>query len=366
METATRAIADYSKAIELDPKYANNYNSRAWAYFKAGKAAQGLPDVEHALELRPNDANALDTRGNIFETIGRKDDAIADYRKALSINPDMKGSAEGLARLGAAPGNTDPTNGRVDLSPRPAVAKQGKAEAPLPAPDQSTNPRPGSNAPPALQPVHLIEEDPSNPKEYLGQVVWRSVQVSGGSYGQKDIAIRGDIEVPDLKFKMSFIISRNHDSSVPASHLAELTFILPPDFSGGSVEKVPGILMKSNEQLREVPLAGIAVKVTDGFFLVGLSNVDADRNRNVQLLKERAWFYIPLVYANNNRATVAIPKNEAGDRAFNDVFGAWEQTAGEDAKVDTKADTAKSASTAQPFLGVEPKTVKTKTIHGDR
>jgi tetratricopeptide (TPR) repeat protein len=361
-----RAIADYSKTVELDPEQAGPYNSRAWTYFKAGKAAQELPDVAHALELRPNDANALDTRGNIFETMGRKDEAIADYRKALSINPDMKGSAEGLTRLGAAPANTDQNNSRVDLSPRPAVVKQGNAEAPLPAPDQSTNPRPGSNAPPALQPVHLIEEDPSNPKEYLGQVVWRSVQARGDSYGQKDIAIRGDIEVPDLKFKMSFIISRNHDSSVPASHLAELTFILPPDFSGGGVEKVPGILMKSNEQLREVPLAGIAVKVTDGFFLVGLSNVDADRNRNVQLLKERAWFYIPLVYANNNRATVAIPKNEAGDRTFKDVFGAWERTAGEDAKVDTKADTAKSALTAQPFLGVEPKTVKTKTIHGDR
>ena len=132
------------------------------------------------------------------------------------------------------------------------------------------------------------------------------------------------------------------------------------------MEKVPGILMKSSEQERGSPLAGIAVKVTDGFFLIGFSNVDADRNRNLQLLKERSWFDIPLVYANNNRAIISIPKNEAGDRAFNDVFGAWEQTAGGDAKADTKADAAKSASTAQPFLGVEPKTVKTKTIRGDR
>jgi tetratricopeptide (TPR) repeat protein len=363
-----RAIADYSKTIELDPKQAGPYNSRAWTFFKAGKAAQGLPDVEHALELRPNDANALDTRGNIFETMGRKDEAIADYRKALSINPDMKGSAEGMTRLGAARGNTDPTNGRVDLSPRPAVAKQGKAEAPLPAPDQSTNPGPGSIAPPALQPVHLIEEGTSGPqgKEYLGQVVWRSVQVRDDSNGQKDIAIRGDIDVPDLKFKMSFAIRRNHDSSVPASHLVELTFIFPPDFSGGSVEKAPGIMMKSNEQARGTPLAGLAVKVIDGFFLVGLSNVGSDRDRNLQLLKEDSWFSIPLVYANNNRVIISIPKNEAGDRVFNDVFAAWERTAGEDAKVDTKANAAKSASTAQPFLGAKPEAVKTKTIHGDR
>ena len=48
------------------------------------------------------------------------------------------------------------------------------------------------------------------------------------------------------------------------------------------VGNVPGILMKSNEQARGTPLAGLAVKVTDGFFLVGLSNVDADRQRNLQ------------------------------------------------------------------------------------
>ena len=40
---------------------------------------------------------------------------------------------------------------------------------------------------------------------------------------------------------------------------------------------------------------GLAVKVTDGFFLVGLSNVEADRTRNLQLLKERSWFDMPLV-----------------------------------------------------------------------
>jgi len=91
---------------------------------------------------------------------------------------------------------------------------------------------------------------------------------------------------------MSF--RRNTDTSLPASHTAELTFILPQDFSAGGVGNVPGILMKSNEQARGTPLAGLAVKVTDGFFLVGLSNVEADRARNLQLLKERSWFDVPL------------------------------------------------------------------------
>jgi hypothetical protein len=66
--------------------------------------------------------------------------------------------------------------------------------------------------------------------------------------------------------------------------------------------------MKSNEQARGTPLAGLAVKVTDGFFLVGLSNVEADKQRNLQLLKERSWFDIPLVYANQRRSIIAIEK----------------------------------------------------------
>ena len=68
------------------------------------------------------------------------------------------------------------------------------------------------------------------------------------------------------------------------------------------------------------------MKVTDGFFLVGLSNVDADRARNLQLLKERSWFDVPLVYANQRRATIAIEKGAPGERAFNEAFAAWEPT----------------------------------------
>ena len=86
--------------------------------------------------------------------------------------------------------------------------------------------------------------------------------------------------------------------------------------------------MKSNEQARGTPLAGLAVKVTDGFFLVGLSNVDADRSRNLQLLKERSWFDVPLVYVNQRRAIIAIEKGAPGERAFNDAFAAWGEWGG--------------------------------------
>lgn len=180
---------------------------------------------------------------------------------------------------------------------------------------------------PVAQRVVLYDEDPGDPngKQYVGQVVWRTDNVGGTNGQPSDVAIRADVEVPDRKFKMTFLIRRNTDSSLPASHTAELTFTLPPDFAGGGIDNVPGILMKSNEQSRGTPLSGLAVKVTDGFFLIGLSNVDTDRSRNIQLLKERSWFDLPLVYTNKRRAIIAMEKGPPGERAFNDAFAAWGQ-----------------------------------------
>jgi hypothetical protein len=192
-------------------------------------------------------------------------------------------------------------------------------------PDRVGQPSSTDQVAPVAQRVVLYDEDPADPKgkQYVGSVVWRTEQIKAAAGQKADIAVRADIDIPDRKFKMTISFRRNTDTSLPASHTAELTFILPPDFTGGGVSNVPGILMKSNEQARGTPLAGLAVKVTDGFFLVGLSNVDADRSRNLQLLKERSWFDVPLVYVNQRRAIIAIEKGAPGERAFNDAFAAW-------------------------------------------
>jgi hypothetical protein len=192
-------------------------------------------------------------------------------------------------------------------------------------PDRVGQPSSSETVAPVAQKVVLYDEDPGDPKgkQYVGTVVWRTEQIKGSGNAPGDLAVRADIDIPERKFKMTMSFRRNTDTSLPASHTAELTFILPQNFDGGGVSNVPGILMKSNEQARGTPLAGLAVKVTDGFFLVGLSNVEADRARNLQLLKERSWFDVPLVYTNQRRAIIAIEKGAPGERAFQDAFAAW-------------------------------------------
>jgi|GEM_PF-6114590 len=185
--------------------------------------------------------------------------------------------------------------------------------------------------------VVLYDEDSSNPqgKQYVGTVVW-CIEPVEGSGNQRDIAVRADIEIPERRLKMTMSFRRNTDSSLPASHTVELTFILPPDFSSAGVADVPGILMKFDEQARGTPLAALAVKVTDEFFLVGLSNVEADRVRNIQLLKEHSWFDIPLVYNNQRRGIVAIEKGVSGERAFDEAFAAWGQSMATPAPIKVK------------------------------
>jgi hypothetical protein len=179
--------------------------------------------------------------------------------------------------------------------------------------------------PAVAQRVVLYEEDPSDPagKRYVGSAIWRTETVSPGPGLAPELAVKADIEIPDRRITMMFSMVRNTDPKLPASHTIDIRFNLPPDFPSGGIANVPGILMKQAEQTRGVPLAGIAVKVTDNVFLIGLSSVESDIERNTQLLKERTWFDIPIVYANGSRAIIAMEKGTPGERAFNDAFTVW-------------------------------------------
>jgi hypothetical protein len=189
-----------------------------------------------------------------------------------------------------------------------------------------TTATPKDQSGPALaQRVVLYEEDAANPqgKQYVGSAVWRTETVSPGSGLAPELQIRADVTIPERNMTLTWSLRRNTDQALPASHTIEIMFNLPADFAGGGIANVPGVLMKESEQARGVPLAGLAVKVTNGFFLIGLSAVDADVQRNLQLLKDRSWFDIPVVYNNGGRAILALEKGPPGNRAFGDAFAAW-------------------------------------------
>jgi hypothetical protein len=172
----------------------------------------------------------------------------------------------------------------------------------------------------------LYEEDSNDPqgKRYVASVVWRTETVSAGSGLAPELAVHADLQVPERHINITWALRRNTDQAVPASHTMEIKFDLPADFPSG-VANVPGILTKESEQAPGTALAAAGVKVTNNFFLIGLSATDTDRQSNIQLLKESSWIDIPIIYTDGRRSILVMEKGSSGDHAFADAFATWEK-----------------------------------------
>ena len=105
-EDYNRAIADYTKALQLNSKYATVYNNRGFAYVAKGKYDQAITDYTKALQLDQKyavvyyifrfrfkglAAVAYNNRGFAYDNRGGEgdyDQAIADYTKAIRLDPE--------------------------------------------------------------------------------------------------------------------------------------------------------------------------------------------------------------------------------------------------------------------------------------
>jgi tetratricopeptide (TPR) repeat protein len=81
-----RAIADYSEAIRLDPKYVEAYANRGLAYTEKNEDDMAIADYDEAIRLDPNLTSAYQIRALAYRKIGRKDLAEADERTAKSLS----------------------------------------------------------------------------------------------------------------------------------------------------------------------------------------------------------------------------------------------------------------------------------------
>jgi hypothetical protein len=231
-----------------------------------------------------------------------------------------------IATMIASLRNSAPSSAPKEAPSQPA-AKPKISDRVAPAPGSGGAAPATAPAAAVAQKVVLYDEDPNNPqgKRYVGSAIWRTETVSPGPGLAPELAVRADVDVPERHLRMTFSLRRNSDKALPASHTIEIMFTLPADFDQGGIGNVPGVLMKPSEEARGVPLAGLAVKVTNGYYLIGLSSVDIDLQRNIDLLKNRDWFDIPIVYTSGKRAILALEKGTPGQRAFEEAFRAWGQ-----------------------------------------
>jgi hypothetical protein len=186
----------------------------------------------------------------------------------------------------------------------------------------------------AARPPHavLFEEDRSDPngRQFTGTAVWSAARASadGPEWSAGEMVLHAKVAIPDRGMTVEWAMQRSVEKLIWASHTVHVIFDLAPDSPHGGIQNVPGMLMKPNQYARGVPIIGTAVKVKRGYFLLGLSAVDAERQRNLTLLKEQAWLDVPIVYTDGQRAILAIEKGPSGERAFAQAFAAWDGGAG--------------------------------------
>ncbi len=105
--TGNMSIAACTRLIEggrLAPgNLAIAYYNRGNGYNGKREYARAIADFTKAIELKPDYGVAYYNRGKVHETEGRKDLAIADYRKAAKFLPNYPQPLRALKRLGATP-----------------------------------------------------------------------------------------------------------------------------------------------------------------------------------------------------------------------------------------------------------------------
>ena len=82
------ALGDYSKALEINPNYADAYGNRGVLYQQQGQVELALADYNQVLEINPNNADAYNNRGALYQQQGKVELALADYNQVLEINPN--------------------------------------------------------------------------------------------------------------------------------------------------------------------------------------------------------------------------------------------------------------------------------------
>ena len=83
------AIQHFTRAIELDPEFAEAYNQRGLAKYLQERYDESIPDCLKAAEHMPYHFGAWAGMGHCHAHLGRLAEAVECYERALEINPHL-------------------------------------------------------------------------------------------------------------------------------------------------------------------------------------------------------------------------------------------------------------------------------------
>ena len=231
-------------------------------------------------------------------------------------------------RVGGAPAGAQPSR---PAQRQTATAPVAQPSTPAVAPSsQPAQPAAGQGDVAVAQRALIFEEnqiDPQQPIITTGRALWRLDAINAGQGMALETVIRGSVELPSAGLTLSIVIRRNLDAALPASHTIELTFA-NTSVNGAALRVVRDValpMMRPEETIRGVSVAGLPVPVKENVFLIGLSDLKGDVDRNTELLLRRNWMELPIRFASGQKAALLFDKGLSGERVFVDAFRQWGQ-----------------------------------------
>lgn len=125
------ALAEYDRAVGLDPELARAYYGRGKTRALQGDFLAAVSELDRALAIEPDDLQALTERGESHRIIGHWEEAVSDLDRAIEIDPSdaFAWASRGAARysLGQDDAALADLDRAVELDPEYAWALARRA-----------------------------------------------------------------------------------------------------------------------------------------------------------------------------------------------------------------------------------------------
>ena len=172
--------------------------------------------------------------------------------------------------------------------------------------------------------VQAKVNDQQNVETHVGSASWR-LEESRRPRNAGSPALRADIDLPSVGLRLMILIEKNNDATLRASHMLTFRFLpqegsrLPPVAEIGSPQ------MRNENTPAVDPLAGATAKITDQIYIVALTADPNLATRNLELIRSRGWFDLPVRLSDGRIAKITLEKGQLGERLLTQALDAWQR-----------------------------------------
>jgi tetratricopeptide (TPR) repeat protein len=106
-DNLSEKIANYNKAIELDPDFGSAYSNRGFVYVAKGDYVSAIQDFTRALDLEPDDPVIYCVLGDAYRRQGEYEKAIEDFTTAIRLDPRIALAYAGRGQVHTNKGDYD-------------------------------------------------------------------------------------------------------------------------------------------------------------------------------------------------------------------------------------------------------------------